>query len=217
MKTVTPDLLSQFESIRKDVSWLAYEWDLVHELFWRYPRRQQLYLHSHDLAMCFLWILGALRDDVINRICRLAEPPRTYGRDNLTLKRILADPALAGDRMLQRRLNTVERHLADVRTHRNKRVAHSDLGTNLGKQPLPKMGKSLPKALKSTLRLTDAIELELTGSCTSRGSYGRQAARKLLAKLRTAAWCEDRAWDEAVKWASGRTSLPRRPSVPRLP
>jgi hypothetical protein len=199
MNHVPTELLSQFEWLRQDVAWLAQKWELFSELFWLYPKRHQLYLQSDDLMWCFRWIFEALHDDIVMALCRLTDPASDGDHQNLTLRRMLDHPALAGDWRLRRRLKTVRKHVGKVRRHRNRRVAHCDLQTRLGSRSLPKIGRTLRKAVNSTLALTDAIELELTGNCTLRVSSGRQAACELLSRLRIAARCEKKAWHEAAR------------------
>ena len=205
MDRVPVDLASQFQSVRTDVAWLAYKWDLFSELFRLYPQRRKLYTQSHDLMWGFRWIFEALRDDIIMGLGRLTDKAEMKGQENLTFQRILDHPLLAKETRLRRRLRTLEKHVRHARTHRNKRVAHSDMGTSLGNEPLPKIGKSLPEAVNHAMELTYAIELALKGNCTSRGPWGREAARALLDVLRIARWYNENGWRASQALANGKT------------
>ena len=200
MQNAPDDLLSQFELVRTQARWLGCKWDLFSELFWRYPKRQQLYLQSDDLMYCFRFIFEALHDDILMGLCRLGDPAKAHGQENLTFQRLLDHPAWRKKGRLDRRLRTLQKLLDDTRKHRHKRVGHSDLAVSLGQQALPKIGKSLPKAVKSALALSDAIEQELERTdATPRRSLGRDAACALLRQLCIAARCEKKALHEAAR------------------
>jgi len=199
------DLISQFDWVRTDVAWLAYKWDMFSELFRRYPQRRNLYTQSDDLMWGFRWIFEALRDDIIMGLGRLTDKAETKGQRNLTFQSILEHPFLAKERRLGRRLRTLEKHVRDARTHRNKRVAHSDLGTSLGNEPLPKIGRSLPEAVKRAMELTYAIGFALKANCTARGAWGREAAGALLDLLRIAKWYNKKGWQAAQALANAKT------------
>jgi hypothetical protein len=79
--------------------------------------------------------------DVYLSFCRLTDPPRSAGKDNLCFERYveLIDPATHPN--LRQTVTNLVVHLQTycrfARDHRNRRIAHLDLSTKLGRHPQP--------------------------------------------------------------------------------
>jgi hypothetical protein len=75
-------------------------------------------------------------------ICRLSDPPKSVGKDNLSLRTLaqLCDKIDGVGELLEDFQNACE----PVRKHRNKRVGHNDLNTVIKPRdnPLPGIGRS---------------------------------------------------------------------------
>jgi hypothetical protein len=107
----------------QDVARLALKWDCYTELF---ATKESIDLLS-DLAPAFFQIIEeSLREDMTMAICRLSDPSQTGEWENLSMETLFErlDEHARPDKML----HDFHKACAPVRTLRNKRVGHSDLG-----------------------------------------------------------------------------------------
>jgi hypothetical protein len=131
-ESMPSELQTQFSELWQEVAGVHMKWKSFLDLY----AEQATIRLLNDTAPAFFRIFqDVLLDDVIMSICRLTDPPRSGGNSNLTLRRLLDSidssvyPELkktATDRYL-----TLDGKVGFARSHRNKRIAHSDLERRL--------------------------------------------------------------------------------------
>lgn len=135
---LSPELNRVFEAVEHEVVWLHGRWIIFRQLFITDEDRIQVLMKT--ASSLFRIIHYVLVDDVILAICRLTDPAKTMGNyNNCSMPQIVellrsTNPRL-GDALDERyiELNAA----ADVfRSHRNKRIAHTDLDTVLSQNHL---------------------------------------------------------------------------------
>ena len=114
-----------FFELRNECVMFHWKWQEYVVLFGTKPERIEL---LDEAAGAFFWIVqDTLWDDVFLRIARLTDPPRSAGKDTLSLRRLplLVAAAFQGqvDTILQECLSKCE----FARAWRNRRIAHTDL------------------------------------------------------------------------------------------
>jgi hypothetical protein len=159
------DIRETFGLIRNQALWVHAKWRLYKQLFRGAPKDQQLF--SGIALDAFIILREALLADIFTTLTRLSDPPELAGHENLVLALLL--PLFAGDVVAQddyrERIGKFDGAVADLRKHRNKRLAHNDLTT------MRALSADLPKIeegdIENALRaLRDALALphEIYGS-----------------------------------------------------
>jgi len=143
-----------YDSLTKELTWLHVKWRLYRQLYAKSPERIDLLKRT---AGHFFGVLrSALADDIAMHLARLTDAAQSFGHDNLTVQRL---PKLLPqevktdvDRLLDRIKTTCE----PVRTWRNRRGAHTDLGIALSIEadPLPPISRA---QIETALELLGAI------------------------------------------------------------
>jgi len=138
-----------FDPLVDEVVWLNYRWDTYHKLFGQGPKRTEL---LNETAPAFFQIVhDALFLDVVMAVSRLADPPKSCGRENLSIQRLQNELAEHCDAGLCSQFDLlVERFLTNsspFKTIRHRQIAHSDLPTalNINTDPLPGISRKLIK------------------------------------------------------------------------
>src|SRR5262249_9088271 len=103
-----------------------------------------------------------LLDDVILSLCRLTDPPRSCGRDNIVLERVADGIAAYGDTTLaaavKEHLDQARTRCAPFREHRNQRLAHADLQVAVFRSPLAGYSRdTVEQALESVRNFMNTI------------------------------------------------------------
>ena len=120
-----------------------------------------LFTQAEDVSLlnaltggAFTWdIQIVLWEDLLLRVCRLTDPPRSAGKRNLTVAQLPAFCRPHGNGLYEevRRLVRVAVDKAEfARDWRNRRISHSDLATVLG--------EAEPLAAASVQKVTDALD-----------------------------------------------------------
>lgn len=133
------------ESIRTMVMWLCQEvtslqskWDFYLELF---SKKQNTDLLSDLARFSFNIIEESLRFDMIMAVCRLSDPVKSSGQENLSFAQLVENCSnIAGLDSIQSKFQNA---CEPVRKLRNKRVGHKDLNTFIkpSGHPLPGIHK----------------------------------------------------------------------------
>jgi hypothetical protein len=129
------ELIEAFDDL---LAGLNGDWRLHKELF-QDPANYELFSQSSPL----IWqMLGdSLVDSVLLSIARLLDPPKSVGKDNLSIAQVLSQLAAGSEReKLASDHNDLRRKSdAALRHWRNKRLSHNDLATLTRIEPLPKI------------------------------------------------------------------------------
>lgn len=155
-----PDLGTLFWGLWNECAWLHRKWGEYLVLFGTEPERVELL--NAAAPSFFRLVQHSLGHDVLLRICRLTDPPKSAGKENLTLRRL---PALVAPQIRRCSEVLVDKALCAcqfARDWRNRRIAHRDLALALeeGATPLaPARRQDVDGALDSIVALLDAIQL----------------------------------------------------------
>lgn len=139
-------------------------------------------------------VLHIFWDDLLLRLCRLTDPPKT-GQRNLTIQLVARLYKGAGRRKTQREVTAAVEATRFAREHRNRRLAHEDHNLALGRECRPLPATSMEKvklALDAIHRVLDQLYYRETGNRIDNSvttvvpgaeallAYTRQMARAVL-------------------------------------
>lgn len=146
------DLGKIFHALWQEVAWLYTKWGEYVDLFGKKPSR--IGLMNRAAPRFFRIVQDSLWEETILHITRLTDPPRTAGKDNLTIQRL---PELIQDSQLLAKLSGLIKLAIQstefCRDWRNRRIAHTDLhlAIEAGINPLKPASRKLVKEALSTL------------------------------------------------------------------
>jgi len=161
-----------FYKLWNSVAHLHLNWKNYRSLFGTSPDRVEL---LNWVASSFFGLLdGILRHNIVLTIARLTDPPRSAGKDNASLARLVdmltpfTEPVLVDE--LRSELEDLQAHCEPLRQIRNRLLAHDDLATALQYHPDPLPGISrayIEGILEKIRKLLGDIEEHFRGSRTS--------------------------------------------------
>jgi hypothetical protein len=155
-----------FFELRNESILLHWKWEEFVTLFGTSSERVSLLNKS---ARAFFRIVqDSLWGDVLLHIARLTDPPRSAGKDNLTVGKLPELVAAPIREKIQTLLQECVAASAFARDWRNRRIAHSDLALALkeaGARPLaPASRKSVKETLSAFVKLLNAVQVHYLGS-----------------------------------------------------
>jgi hypothetical protein len=134
-----PDLGTIYYELWNECGVVHIEWDEFKELYGSGQRRVDLL--NTAAGPFFRLVQSALMDSILLRLCRMTDPPKTTGKQNLTLEQ-LADKISETDQPFGQEVSRLAIHARSrcefARDSRNRRIAHRDLYLAL------KKGKARP-------------------------------------------------------------------------
>lgn len=147
------ELGALYNALTNEVAWVHAKWSQYQQLYTRSPERIDL---LNNVAGLFFGVIqDVLLEDIILHLARLTDPPKSMGKDNLTLRRLSA--LLANAQLTIEVQTLVEATLAAceaARAWRNRRLAHRDLALALASatEPLPGISYTDIKAALAAMR-----------------------------------------------------------------
>lgn len=155
-----PILGPLYHGLYEEVTWLHAKWKQYRILFAESPERIELL--NQVAGFFFRVIQDVLWEDVVLHIARLTDPPRSNGKNNLTLFRLegaVPQHALSVEvaTLVQRARLAAE----FARVWRNRRLAHRDLSLVIGNDvtPLPGISRAeVENALDGIRAVLNKIE-----------------------------------------------------------
>jgi hypothetical protein len=145
-----------FFALYKEVVWLHAKWQEYRELFGHSEERVELL--NRNAGFFFRIVEDSLWEDVLLHISRLTDPPRSAGKDNLSVQCLAP---LVPDASLKARVEALASECvaraAFAREHRNKRLAHADLLYSLNREAFPLSGISRAHVEEILLSLRDLM------------------------------------------------------------
>jgi hypothetical protein len=141
-----------YSLIETDVWNLHIKWGMFRQLYGTSEERIHLLNDSAPLFFSRLdWIL---LDHIILELSKLTDQPGSGDRESLVLGRLRgASKSEEDEQQFREALIALESSLADLRRHRNKRIAHKDLRTAQKVLELPGISRQKIEASLSALRL----------------------------------------------------------------
>lgn len=116
----------QFHALWQEVAWLYTKWNEYVELFGTKPSRIELLNRAAPLF--FRVVQDSLWEETILHIARLTDPPRTMGKENLTILQLPFLVESVGLRKtLEEKIELAKAATEFCRDWRNRRIAHKDL------------------------------------------------------------------------------------------
>lgn len=153
VRKMGPDLGAVYDALYIDVSWLHMQWALYRQLFAQSPKRIELL--NETAAHFFAALQETLLEDVILKLAKLTDFPKSAGKDNLTIERL---PGLISDDTLRAEVSALnevaQEACSKARDRRNRHLAHRDLALALAtsKDPLPGISRADIEAALQALR-----------------------------------------------------------------
>ena len=132
------DLGTLYNALMNEVAWVHAKWTQYQQLYIHSPER--IALLNKVAGHFFRIIQDALLEDIILHLVRLTDPPKSMGRDNLTLCSLpsfISDPPQTTE--VNDLIEAAQVACKSARTWRNRRLAHRDLDLALASEtePLP--------------------------------------------------------------------------------
>jgi hypothetical protein len=133
-----------FQSLCEDLASANSKWHLYLDLF---SREEDVAILNEAASGAFQIIEESLRSDMIMAFCRLCDPERSCGYENISLEKLAEDFKHVDG--LQRLLDDFQASCEPVVAHRNKRIAHNDLKATLQPhdEPLPSVSPQIINAI----------------------------------------------------------------------
>ncbi len=120
------ELGSIFYALYKEVVWVHAKWKEYRELYG--TNGDRIKLLNRTAGFFFKIVQDSLWEDVLMHIARITDPPKSFGKHNLTVQLL---PELISEKELLSEVNELAKNCVDksafAREHRNKRLAHRDL------------------------------------------------------------------------------------------
>jgi hypothetical protein len=143
-----PDLQKKLDAIDLEVRNLYFKWKFFSQLFTDPDRVSILNATAGSL---FQSIEDSMLSDILLSIMRLTDPPKSVGQENLSFASLIQEIPNGSLRTEVSKLSDVVKgKTRDIRTWRDKKLSHNDLGKALGSFSLPPIQKK---------DLTDTLEL----------------------------------------------------------
>lgn len=171
-------------ALNNEAAWLNLKWNDYCVLFGTSEERVDLL--NEAIPGFVVTMQDALWDDVLLHICRLTDPPKSVGRDNLSLAQLLplVDPSLD--------LGTLAAEARDsaafARDQRNRRLAHRDISIALEEATTPLETQTRAKvttAVKAINQCLNAVHRRYRQTHVDyEGTFGPNGAERLLHHLK---------------------------------
>lgn len=154
-----------YHRLWSECDWLHRKWGSYQILFGTKPERIDL-LNS-AAPVFFNMIQDVMWEDVLLHICRLMDPPRTVGKDNLTLQCLPRMVATETQSEVQELLALAKCKCEFAIDWRNRHIAHRDLDLVLEKNAEPLAAASrrnVIDALEAIGAVLNAVQFHYAGS-----------------------------------------------------
>ncbi len=161
-----------FDALQRQVVWLHVRWCMYKKLFPDSKATMQLLRAS--APWFFLHVEDMLSDTILLQFSRLTDPPRTKGKNNLSLLRLEEDHIIQKldsevAEQIKEAIKDLVAYCKPIRDRRNKLLAHNDLPCSLNKVPWPGgvSRELIDKALQKVWDVMDMVERFLKDEETS--------------------------------------------------
>ena len=156
------DFGSIYNALYNECVWVNLKWQKYTGLFGTSEKRLEIL--NRTAPTFFGVVQGALWDDTLLHLCRLSDPPKSMGKDNLTIQLL---PPYITDESFRNEISTLINEAIDVtsfaRDWRNRLIAHKDLTLKLDKAIIPLKSASrlkVKQAIQATCKVINEISLK---------------------------------------------------------
>lgn len=155
-----------YNALWQQLAWLHGKWGEYVDLFG--TRESRVTLMNEAAPRFFRIVQDSLFDDVLIHVARLTDPPKSSGRDNLTIQRLPPLVGIAVRPDVEAKTAAALTTCAFARDWRNRRIAHGDyeLALDLPRaKPLtPTSRQMVREALESLCGVINAVGLHYLDS-----------------------------------------------------
>lgn len=155
-----------FHALWQEVAWLHSKWAEYVELFGTKPSRIELLNEAAPLF--FRIVQDSLWEDTILHIARLTDPPKSVGKDNLTIQAI---PNLVNDPNNAQAISNLIQIAVQAsdfcRDWRNRHIAHRDLKLAIEEGIVPLESASRKKVKKAIHSIAEVLNAVTQHYCDS--------------------------------------------------
>lgn len=160
--------LEFFKELRNQTTWLRMKWDLFLQLY--ATSHERIELLNRAASGFFASLQYIMQDDLVLGIARLLDPPRSRGRDNVSLSQLvnlIINEKLAAE--TSRKLDELRSVATPLMQRRNRRIAHLDLRTFQNADYLPPAQRlEIEESIRRIEEIMSLIERHYLGSVTER-------------------------------------------------
>ncbi|MBA4419273.1 MAG: hypothetical protein C0392_15420, partial [Syntrophus sp. (in: bacteria)] len=152
------NLGSLFHELENEVSSLHMKWEEYLELFGKTPSRIDLL--NQSAPVFFRIVQDSLWENIILHLARLTDPPKSAGKNNLTIQRLLDLVDTNIIETISGQIRYAKEKTSFCRDWRNRHIAHRDLKLAIGDyvEPLkPASRANVKDALESIARILNTI------------------------------------------------------------
>jgi hypothetical protein len=186
-KTAMGDRLGTiYYAIYCEVVFLYARWGQYRDLF--AAGKETIDLLNRHGPFLFKVLQDSLWEQTLLHVARLTDPPRSRDNENLSIDQLVE---LIQDEPLKKEANRLalicKEKAKFAREHRNKRIAHRDLGHALKEAPEPLSGVSrahVEEMLTSLVDLLNLLERHYKNSTSMFKPFGPGGARSLILDLK---------------------------------
>lgn len=152
------DLGSLFHELWGEVAWLYIKWHEYVELFGK--SRSRIDLLNKSAPLFFRIVQDTLWEEVLLHIARLTDPPKSAGKDNLTIQRLSGLVNQEIEATISKQIAEAVNSADFCRDWRNRRIAHRDLKLAVDEQAeqlKPASRAKVKRALEDVAKVLNAI------------------------------------------------------------
>ena len=157
------DLESVLNAVNSQAIQLSFRWKIFCQLFDSGPENIQLLNKSGSNVF---WLFQRLvLDDVMLSLSRLTDPDKSFGNENASVRNIVTKAKaclpVSTIAKVETLVSELDKHVLNIRQHRNKALAHADLGHALSVSALPAVTyDELEKAMKTLQVIVSMVASE---------------------------------------------------------
>jgi hypothetical protein len=149
---------SLFNELENEVASLYMKWEEYVEMFGKAPSRIDLL--NQSAPVFFRIVQESLWENIILHLTRLTDPPKSAGKNNLTIQRLPDFVDTEIRETISDQITYAKEKTGFCRDWRNRHIAHRDLKLAMGDQAKPLKSASRAKvkdALESIARILNTI------------------------------------------------------------
>ncbi len=156
LDTLGPELGPVYNALYNKCAWLHIKWQQYIELYGTKPERIDLL--NRAAGLFFRVVQDSLWEDTLLHLTRLTGPPRSAGKDNLTVQRL---PTLIADEKFRIEIQNLVKAAVDetvfAKDWRNRHIAHDDLARAIKDPKAKVLAPASRKHVKDALRAVACI------------------------------------------------------------
>lgn len=155
-----PAMFAIWRELSNEETWLRLKWQNYRAL---YSNPETVTILNESAGSFFGMCQRVFFDDAISALCRITDRAETFGRENVSLKRLMGELDNTNHSCLisnaDNALSDIEQKVAKIRIYRNKRIGHNDLQTSTNANDNPITGISRQDVTDTIDAIRDFLDL----------------------------------------------------------